>query len=67
MRLYVPLTLDEAEQLREIARAERRRVQDQAGFLLAQALAAAAARRAGDRPADDETNALAPTHAGARP
>lgn len=39
MRLYVPLTRTEFDQLRDRALIERRRPQDQAAVLLAQALA----------------------------
>jgi hypothetical protein len=38
MRLYVPLTRTEFDRLREVAQAERRRPQDQAAVILAQAL-----------------------------
>ncbi len=38
-RLYIPLTRDEADRLSKLAQAERRRPQDQAALLLAQALA----------------------------
>ncbi len=36
--LYVPLTTDEFDRLRDLARAERRPLRDQAAMLLAQAL-----------------------------
>ena len=36
--LYVPLTTDEFDRLRDLARAERRPLRDQAAVLLAQAL-----------------------------
>ena len=38
MRLFVPLRKDELEKLAALARAERRRPQDQAAVLIAQAL-----------------------------
>jgi hypothetical protein len=38
MRLYVPLTLAEFDQLRDVAAAERRPLRDQAAVLLAKAL-----------------------------
>jgi len=44
MPLYVPLRTDTLEQLRELARDEHRRPQDQAAWILERALAA----RAGD-------------------
>lgn len=37
--LYVPLTTDEFDRLRDLARAERRPLRDQAAVLLARALA----------------------------
>jgi hypothetical protein len=39
MRLYVPLTRDEFDLLRNIARDEKRRPQDQAAAIIAQAVA----------------------------
>jgi hypothetical protein len=54
-RLFVPLTTEELERLGELARAERRRPQDQAALILARTLATADPRRdatagdAGDR------------------
>jgi hypothetical protein len=39
MRMFVPLTVAELERLRRLARAERRRPQDQAAHLLGQVLA----------------------------
>ncbi len=39
MRLFVPLTRDEFDRLREMARAERRRPQEQAAVILTSALA----------------------------
>jgi len=47
MPLYVPLRTDTLEKLRELARDEHRRPQDQAAWILERALAA----RAGDPPA----------------
>lgn len=41
--LYVPLTTDEFDRLRDLARAERRPLRDQAAMLLAQALWVASA------------------------
>ena len=38
MRLFVPLTREEFDRLRELAREQRRRPQDQAAVLLAQSL-----------------------------
>lgn len=38
MKLYVPLTCAEFEALREVARAERRRPQDHAAFIVAKQL-----------------------------
>ena len=38
MRLFVSLTRDEFDRLREVARSERRRPQDQAAVLLVQSL-----------------------------
>lgn len=38
VKLYVPLTRAEFEALREVARAERRRPQDQAAFIVAKQL-----------------------------
>jgi hypothetical protein len=40
MRLFVPLARDELDALLEVARAERRRPQDQAAVLLSQSLRA---------------------------
>ena len=40
MPLYVPLRTDTLEQLRELARDERRRPQEQAALILERALAA---------------------------
>jgi hypothetical protein len=48
MRLFVPLTKTEFDALRDLARAERRRPQDQAAVLLAQTLADAPPRHTGD-------------------
>ena len=47
MPLYVPLRTDTLEKLRELARDEHRRPQDQAAWILERALAA----QAGDPPA----------------
>lgn len=49
MRLFVPLTRPEFDALLSLARAERRRPQDQAAILLARTLAANAVP-AGDAP-----------------
>jgi hypothetical protein len=64
MRLYVPLTRTEYDQLRDLALIERRRPQDQAAMLLARALADEPARPATDRaptPSIAETRSCAPT------
>ena len=49
MRLYVPLTRTEFDRLRDLALIERRRPQDQAAMLLAQALADEPVRPETDR------------------
>jgi hypothetical protein len=41
VKIYVPLTSSEIEQLRSIAHSEKRRPQDQAAFIIASALSAA--------------------------
>ncbi len=38
MRLFVPLTREEFDRLKEVARTERRRPQEQAAVLIAQSL-----------------------------
>ena len=64
MRLFVPLTKTEFDALRELARVERRRPQDQAAAMLAKVLA-------GDPPTPgsnhDDLNQSASRHDAAEP
>jgi hypothetical protein len=54
MRLFVPLTRDEFDRLLELARAERRRPQDQAALILARTLTDAEPQRDQTPPTVDE-------------
>jgi hypothetical protein len=60
MRLYVPLTRIEFDQLRDLALIERRRPQDQAAVLLAQALADEPAHQATDQAPTPEVETMIP-------
>jgi hypothetical protein len=68
MRLFVPLTRDELDRLRELARAQRRRPQDQAAVLLTRALAvvtaADCAGEGDEQLASPERGPIAPIAAG---
>jgi hypothetical protein len=54
MRLYVPISTKEFEQLRSLAYAERRRPQDQAALILAEHLESATAEPERERPQNAE-------------
>ena len=59
MRLYIPLRREEYEVLERVAHAERRRPQDQAAVILAQALANQP--RSADAPAPAPATEAAPS------
>jgi hypothetical protein len=69
MRLFVPLTKTEFDTLKELARIERRRPQDQAAAMLAKVLAddPAVTRSNDDAPTDDRPRRDAEETRRARP